>query len=245
MITTTIEKRKLLYSGKAKSMFETDNSDRLVVEFRDDTTAFDGVKHEKLMNKGLVNNQINAYLMGVLAKNHVPTHLDRVLSPTESLVRHLKMIPLESVIRNIAAGSLCRRLGITPKQKLVPPLYELFLKNDALHDPMINENHAISFGWATAEQLNQMETLTFKINEVLTKIFADAGLILVDAKFEFGVGSDGKIYLGDEISPDSCRVWDAETGEPLDKDRFRQDLGDVVTSYQIIAKKLGIKMQSA
>src|SRR3990167_77088 len=235
-------KKKLLYSGKVKSLYETANPELLISEFRDDTTAFDGEKHEKLADKGMVNNQINAHIMKLLQQAGVPTHFEKILAPNESLVRRLKMIPIECVIRNIAAGSLCRRLGIEAGLPLNPPLYELFLKNDKLHDPMINENHAISFGWATRAQLGQVKQLTFKINEVLSAMFATAHLLLVDAKFEFGVGSDKKIYLGDEISPDSCRIWDSDTHEILDKDRFRKDMGKVVASYQQIAARLGVQL---
>jgi len=236
----TVKKAELLYSGKAKSLFTTDQKDLLIAEFRDDTTAFDGIKKEALSKKGEVNNQINAHIMQVLEEAGIPTHHVETLSPTEEVVRRLKMIPLESVVRNVAAGSLCRRLGVTSGMQLDPPLYELFLKNDELHDPLINENHAVSFAWATTEQLQRMKALTLEINTVLSKLFSDVGLLMVDAKFEFGVGSDGKIYLGDEISPDSCRIWDKVTHEPLDKDRFRKDLGNVVGSYQIIAEKLGV-----
>jgi len=236
-------KTKLLYSGKAKSMYETNHPDFLITEFRDDTTAFDGVKHEKLENKGVTNNRISAHIMQALEKAGVPTHFEKLLSPNEILVKRLRMIPVECVIRNIAAGSLCRRLGIEEGLKLSPPLYELFLKNDTLHDPMISENHALSFGWATEAQLVRMKILTHQINTVLLKLFADAGMMLVDAKFEFGVGAaDGNIYLGDEISPDSCRIWDTETHEILDKDRFRKDLGGVVPAYQKIAERLGITL---
>jgi len=238
----SISKLEALYSGKAKSLFTTDEKDLLIVEFRDDTTAFDGVKHEKLANKGVVNNQINAHIMQALQKAGIPTHFVELLSPNEAVVRRLKMIPLESVIRNVAAGSLCRRLGVTSGMQLKPALYELFLKNDELHDPLVNDNHAISFGWAQQDQLDRMKELTFKINDILIDLFAKAGLLLVDAKYEFGVGSDGKIYLGDEISPDSCRIWDTVTHEPLDKDRFRKDLGNVVASYQLIAEHLGITL---
>jgi phosphoribosylaminoimidazole-succinocarboxamide synthase len=235
----SIEKKAVIYSGKAKSLFATNDPDLVIVEFRDDTTAFDGVKHEKLADKGEINNHISTYIMQALAAAGVPTHFKEMISPTEAIVRRLTMIPLENVIRNITAGGLCRRLGVTPGMKLNPPLYELFLKSDELHDPLVNENHAISFGWATREQLDEMRLLTFRINDVLTDIFDKAGMILVDAKYEFGIGSDGKIYLGDEVSPDSCRIWDKETQEPLDKDRFRQDLGNVVGSYKHIAELLG------
>ena len=234
-----IEKKEALYSGKAKSLYATNDPDLLIAEFRDDTTAFDGVKHEKLADKGEVNNHISAYIMQALEAAGVRTHFKEIISPTESVVRRLKMIPLENVIRNIAAGSLCRRLGVTSGMKLEPPLYELFLKNDELHDPLVNENHAISFGWATRSQLDQMRAMTFKINEVLSDVFDKAGMVLVDAKYEFGIDANGNICLGDEVSPDSCRIWDKVTHEPLDKDRFRQDLGNVVGSYKHIAELLG------
>lgn len=234
------EKKEQLYAGKAKSLFNTNDKDQVIAVFRDDTTAFDGEKCAKLEKKGEINNQISAHLMKILSEEGIPTHFVQLLSPTEALLKRLKMIPVENVIRNVAAGSLTRRLGIEQGTPLSPPVFELFYKNDALHDPMINEGHAISFGWATQEQLNQMCTLTFKINEVLQRVFHKADLILVDAKFEFGVGSDGHVYLGDEISPDSCRIWDKKTGESLDKDRFRKDLGRVIESYQQIAEALGI-----
>jgi len=238
-----LKKKDLLYSGKAKSLFTTDNADWLIVEFRDDTTAFDGGKREALADKGAVNNQISAYIMQILEKEGVLTHYKERISPYQSLVRRLKMIPLESVIRNVAAGSICRRLGVQVGKTFNPPLYELFWKNDELHDPLVNENHVVCFEWATQNQLDQMEQITFKINKVLTELFAKAGLILVDSKYEFGVSSDGNIYLGDEISPDSCRVWDEKTYESLDKDRFRKDLGNVVSSYQRIAELLGISIE--
>jgi len=177
--------------------------------------------------------------MTALESKGIATHFQGLVSDTECLVKRLAMIPVECVIRNVATGSLCRRLGVQNGLKLHPPLYELFLKNDELHDPLINEDHAISFGWASQESLDQMRDLTFKINDVMRDLFSDAGLILVDAKFEFGI-SDGKIYVGDEISPDSCRIWDALTQEPLDKDVFRKDLGDVVEAYFQVADRLGI-----
>lgn len=238
---TTLSKKELLYSGKVKSLFKTEDENYLIAEFRDDTTAFDGAKHEKLADKGMVNNKISAHIMEILEEAGVPTHFEKLLSPNEALLKHLRMIPLECVIRNVAAGSLCRRLGVEEGLRLDPPLYELFLKNDALHDPMISENHAISFGWATADELAKMKELTFKINDVLTNLLAKSNLLLVDAKYEFGV-KDGNVYLGDEISPDSCRIWDVDTHEILDKDRFRKDMGGVIAAYEEIARRLGIEL---
>lgn len=234
-------KQKLLYSGKVKSMYETDDPEFLIAEFRDDITAFDGKKHEKLVRKGIVNNQINAYIMQTLKKAGIPTHFESIILPNAAIVRRLKMIPIECVVRNIASGSLCRRLGIENGLQLNPPLYELFLKNDALHDPMINESYALSFGWAEQVQLDRIQGLSSKINNILFSLFSSAGLVLVDSKYEFGT-SNGEIYLGDEISPDSCRIWDVKTQEPFDKDRFRKDLGQVVESYEEIAHRLKISL---
>jgi phosphoribosylaminoimidazole-succinocarboxamide synthase len=237
-----VEKLKLIYSGKAKSLYQTNQKDLLIAEFRDDTTAFNGVKREVLADKGVVNNHISAFIMEKLQEAGIRTHFQGMISHNESLVKRLQMILLENVVRNIAAGSLCKRLGITPGLELKSPLHELFFKNDALGDPMVNENHAIAFGWASAEQLKKMKEMSLAINDVLKKLFFSAGMILVDSKYEFGIGSDGEMYVGDEISPDSCRIWDAKTKEPLDKDRFRQDLGNVIPSYQKIAQRLGIDL---
>ena len=209
------------------------------MHYRDDTSAFDGVKTESLSGKGEINNKFNAFIMEVLEKNGIATHFVRLLSDTDSLVKKLNMLPIECVIRNIAAGSICKRLGIEEGLDLDPPTFEFFYKDDDLHDPMINEFHIDSFGWASEDEVGQMKELTFKVNKVLKKLFLDAGMILVDYKLEFG-SFDNKLLLGDEFTPDGCRVWDIDTREKLDKDRFRQDLGDVVESYHIIANKLGI-----
>lgn len=237
-----MEKRTELYRGKAKTVFTTDNPDRLILEFRNDTSAFDGEKVEQLDRKGMVNNKFNNFIMSKLEAAGIPTQLDQVLSDTETLVKKLAMIPVECVIRNYAAGSLVRRLGVTEGQQLNPPTFEQFLKNDALHDPMINESLAISFGWATAEQLAKMKELTFKVNQVLQALFDEAGMLLVDFKLEFGVDSAGNIVLGDEFSPDGCRLWDKETRKKLDKDRFRQGLGGVVEAYEEVASRLGVPL---
>jgi phosphoribosylaminoimidazole-succinocarboxamide synthase len=235
-----VEKREELYSGNAKSVFNTDDADLLILEFRDDTSAFDGKKKEQLERKGKVNNIFNAFIMEKLKEAGIPTHFEKRLNDREALVKCMQMLPVECVVRNISAGSLCKRLGVEEGQTLNPPTYELFLKNDAQGDPMINESLAVTFGWATAEQLEAMQKLTYQVNGVLQRLFADAGLLLVDYKLEFGVFK-GEITLGDEFSPDGCRLWDAKTREKLDKDRFRQGLGGVVEAYEEVGRRLGIQ----
>lgn len=237
-----MEKREELYSGKAKSVFATDDADLLVMEFRNDTSAFDGKKLAQLDRKGQVNNQFNAFIMGKLQEAGIQTHFVKLLSSNQSLVKRLDMMPLECVVRNRAAGSLVRRLGVEAGLELNPPTYELFLKNDALGDPMVNESLAISFGWATQPQLEAMQALTIRVNEVLKPLFLEAGIVLVDYKLEFGIFK-GEILLADEFSPDGCRLWDAKTGEKLDKDRFRQDLGNVVEGYEEVGRRLGMHFQ--
>ncbi len=234
-----MEKREELFTGKAKSVYRTDDPDRFVLLFRDDTSAFDGEKIDQLNRKGMVNNKFNAFIMTKLEESGIPTHFDRLLSDQECLVKKLDMIPVECVVRNIAAGSLCRRLGVEEGIDLNPPTFELFLKNDELHDPMINEYHCQSFGWATQDQLQEMKRLTFEVNVVLKKLFDDAGMLLVDYKLEFAV-SNGEIVLGDEFSPDGCRIWDKETRNKMDKDRFRQGLGSVIETYEEVGARLGI-----
>ncbi len=234
-----MEKRNELYSGKAKSIFTTDDPDRMIMHFRNDTSAFDGEKVVQIEHKGAVNNKFNAFIMAKLEEAGIPTHFERLLGDDESLVKALSMIPVECVVRNITTGSICRRLGVEEDLDLDPPTFEFFLKNDALHDPMINEYHIRSFHWATDEEVEQMKSLTFKANAVLKDIFEKAGILLVDYKLEFG-RYHGSVMLGDEFTPDGCRLWDAKTRKKLDKDRFRQDLGDVVESYREVAQRLGI-----
>jgi len=234
-----VEKGKLINSGKAKSLYESSDPDFYIMHYRDDTSAFDGVKKESLEGKGKTNNKFNASIMQILEKEGVSTHFEKLLSDTDSLVKKLDMVPVECVIRNVTAGSICKRLGLKEGLNLDPPTFEFFYKNDELHDPMINDYHIKSFGWATEQQIEEMKLKTFEVNEILKKIFSEAGMILVDYKLEFG-SFKGELLLGDEFTPDGCRVWDSETREKLDKDRFRQDLGDVVESYNLIAKKLGI-----
>ncbi|WP_027351687.1 phosphoribosylaminoimidazolesuccinocarboxamide synthase [Halotalea alkalilenta] len=234
-----MEKRNELYAGKAKSIFATDDPDLLIMHFRDDTSAFDGQRVEQLARKGMVNNKFNAFIMGKLREAGVPVHFERLLSDDESLVKRLEMIPVECVVRNVAAGGLCRRLGIEEGRDLNPSTFELFLKNDALHDPMINESLAESLGYATVEQLATAKRLTFQVNDVLRQLFLDAGILLVDYKLEFGLHK-GELLLGDEFSPDGCRLWDAKTREKLDKDRFRQGLGGVIEAYEEVGRRIGV-----
>ena len=234
-----MEKREQLYSGKAKSVYTTDDADVMVLEFRDDTSAFDGKKVEQLDRKGMVNNKFNAFVMQKLEAAGIPTHFIKLLSETESAVKRLEMIPIECVVRNVAAGSICRRYGVQEGMDLNPPTFEFFLKNDALGDPMVNEYHIDSFGWATADQVARAKELTFAANDVLKAMFDQAGMVLVDYKLEFGMYK-GELVLGDEFSPDGCRIWDKETRKKLDKDRFRQGLGGVIEAYEEVGRRLGI-----
>ena len=237
-----MEKVKEIAAGKAKSMFTTNNANELIMEFRDDASAFDGKKRASLAGKGAVNNQFNAFIMDYLGDNGVEHHLINLIDNTHSLVHSLDMFPIECVIRNRATGSICRRLGTEDGLILEKPLFEFFLKDDDLGDPLINRNHIVSFGWAKDDELDEMISTSHKVNGLLTKLFADSGMILVDFKLEFGV-SNGKILLGDEFTPDGCRLWDDETLEKLDKDRFRQDLGDVIESYHMVAHRLGMQIK--
>lgn len=236
-----MKKGEQIYTGKAKSVYLTDDPDRLILEYRNDTSAFDGEKVAKLDRKGMINNRFNAFIMQKLEDGGIPTHQEQILSDQECVVKKLEMLPIECVVRNYAAGSLVRRLGVEEGMALNPPTFEFFLKNDALHDPMINDYHILSFGWASAEDIAQMKEMTFKVNEILKKLFLDAGLMLVDYKLEFGKFK-GQMVLGDEFSPDGCRLWDVKTREKLDKDRFRQGLGGVVEAYEEVAHRLGVEL---
>ena len=236
-----MQKQNLLYTGKAKSVYETDNSDYLILHFRNDASAFNGEKIAQLDRKGKVNNRFNSFIMQKLQEAGVETHFERQLSDDEVLVKRLKMIPVECVVRNYAAGGLVKRLGLTEGQPLVPPTYELFYKDDKLGDPMLSESTAIALGYASADELAQMHALTHKVNEVLSQIFDKADLMLVDFKLEFGLFHD-RVVLGDEFSPDGCRLWDKQTKKKLDKDRFRQGLGDVVEGYEEVARRIGVPL---
>ncbi|MCR4554388.1 MAG: phosphoribosylaminoimidazolesuccinocarboxamide synthase [Succinivibrionaceae bacterium] len=236
-----VQKKDELYRGKAKTVYTTDDPKRLIIFFRNDTSAFDGLKIEQLEDKGKVNNKFNYFIMKKLEEAGIPTQIEELLSDTEILVKKLDMVPVECVVRNVTAGSICKRLGVQEAMDLNPPTFEFFLKNDALHDPMVNDSHIASFHWATEEQVKTMKEYSFKINEVLKKLFDDAGMILVDYKLEFGL-YDGKIVLGDEFSPDGCRLWDKETRKKMDKDRFRQGLGGVIEAYKEVAARIGCEI---
>ena len=236
-----VQKKDELYRGKAKTVYTTDDPKRLIIFFRNDTSAFDGLKIEQLEDKGKVNNKFNYFIMKKLEEAGIPTQIEELLSDTEILVKKLDMVPVECVVRNVTAGSICKRLGVQEAMDLNPPTFEFFLKNDALHDPMVNDSHIASFHWATEEQVKTMKEYSFKINEVLKKLFDDAGMILVDYKLEFGL-YDGKIVLGDEFSPDGCRLWDKETRKKMDKDRFRQGLGGVIEAYKEEAARIGCEI---
>jgi len=234
-----MEKREQLYKGKAKTVYATNEPDLLWLTFRNDTSAFDGQKLAQLDRKGEVNNKINAFVMGQLEAAGVRTHFVRLLSDTEALVKRLTMIPVECVVRNVVAGSMSKRLGIEEGRVLPQPIFEFFYKNDALHDPLVNDAHIEVLGWATKSEIEEMKRLTFRVNDVLKPLFAKAGITLVDYKLEFGK-FNGAMLLGDEFTPDGCRLWDTSTQEKMDKDRFRRDLGNVIEKYIEVGKRLGV-----
>jgi len=238
-----MKRQEQLYSGKAKSVFTTEDRNTLILEFRDDISAFNAEKLDKLEDKGAVNNQLNAFFMGVLEQAGITTHFEKLLSSNESLVKRLEMIPVECVVRNIAAGSLCKRLGIENGAELTPPVFEFFYKSDPLGDPMINESHIKTFQWASDAEVSEMKHLSLEINNVLAPLFLEKGMLLIDYKLEFG-RFDGNLVLGDEFTPDGCRIWDVTTREQFDKDRFRKDLGDVVAGYLEVAKRFDVNITS-
>ena len=238
----TVARGAELYRGKAKTVYATDDPRYLVMHYRDDVSAFDGVKLAQLAQKGETNNRINAHVMETLARAGIATHFVRLVNERESLVRAMKMIPVECVVRNVVAGSMAKRYGIEEGMRLPEPIFEFFLKSDALHDPLCNDDHIRVLGWASADEIVQMKTLTHEVNDVLKPLFANAGIDLVDYKLEFGHPVDdpgGPVTLGDEFTPDGCRLWDARTGEKMDKDRFRRDLGEVIEHYREVGRRIG------
>jgi len=228
---------QLLYEGKAKQIFSTANEKEFLMKYKDDATAFDGLKKGVIENKGIVNNRVSNLLFELLEKEGIETHLIKQIDDRNVLVKSLQIIPVEVVVRNIIAGSLAKRVGQEEGCPLKTTIIELYYKDDELHDPMINEYHIRAMGWATDEQIKEMQTQALKINEVLRSFFGSIGIILVDFKLEFGVYED-RVILGDEISPDTCRLWDKESLEKLDKDRFRRDLGKEEEAYQEVVNRI-------
>ena len=233
-----MEKTTQLYEGKAKKVFATENPEYCIVSYKDDATAFNGLKKGTILGKGAINNRVTNHLMRLLEKNGVPTHLVEDLNDRETLVKKVSIVPLEVIVRNIAAGSLSKRLGLPEGVKMNSTVLEYCYKNDDLGDPMVNEYHILAMGWATREELDQIAAYSFKVNQVLSDYLREAGIELIDFKLEFGKTTDGQIVLADEISPDTCRFWDITTHEKLDKDRFRRDLGGVEDAYQEILRRL-------
>ena len=229
--------KDLLYTGKAKSVYRTDVNDRLIVEFRDDITAFDGGKKDVLKNKGSYNAEVSAFIFEYLAKNGVKTHFIGMLDKKRMVVRHLEMIPLEVIVRNVAAGSLVRNYPIKEGTPLNPPIIVIDFKDDSRHDPMLNDEIIVALGIATAKELKKIKTVALEVNRLLLAMMAAQGITLVDFKMEFGRGKK-MIYLGDEISMDSMRLWDKKTGESLDKDVYRFEKGDVMATYDRVARRI-------
>lgn len=232
-----VTKKNEIYRGKAKSLYYTDDPNVAIMEFHDDATAFNGQKKGSIQDKGYFNCQISAIFFQKLQEYGIKNHFKELISDNEMLVSSLKILPVEVIIRNIAAGSLCKRLGVEPGLSFEKPILELCLKSDELGDPFINDDHVIALKLANKDQLSEIKEMTLKINEILKDITSKVKLILVDFKLEFGI-QDGILYLGDEISPDTCRFWDADTKKVLDKDRFRNDLGEVTDAYKEVLDRL-------
>ena len=235
-----MEKTNQMYEGKAKKVFATDDENYCIVSYKDDATAFNGLKKGTILGKGVVNNKVTNHLMKLLESKGIPTHFVEELSDRETLVKKVSIVPLEVIVRNIAAGSLAKRLGLEEGVKMHSTVLEYCYKNDELGDPMVNEYHILAMQWATKEEIDLIAKYALKINDILTEYFKEANIELIDFKLEFGKTKDGKSVLADEISPDTCRFWDMTTKEKLDKDRFRRDLGDVDKGYREIMKRLGL-----
>ena len=233
-----MEKTTQLYEGKAKKVFATADENLVIVSYKDDATAFDGLKKGQIMGKGVVNNRMSNYLCQLLEKNGVPTHYVEELNDRETVVKKVSIVPLEVIIRNISAGSFSKKYGVEEGIVFDEPTLEFSYKNDDLHDPLLNAYHALALKLATKEEIETIKAMAFKVNEVLKEYFLSLGVKLVDFKIEFGRLADGTIILADEISPDTCRFWDAETNEKLDKDRFRRDLGGVEDAYKEMMKRV-------
>ena len=234
-----MEKKELLYEGKAKKVYTTENPDVLIVDYKDDATAFNGVKKGTIVGKGVVNNRMTNHIFKMLEEKGIPTHFIEELSDRETAVKKVEIVPLEVIVRNVAAGSFSKKLGIEEGFRLLSPTLEFSYKNDELGEPMINDYYAVAIGAATREEIDKITELVFKINEILVDYFKSIKVDLIDFKVEFG-RYKGQIILADEISPDTCRFWDSETHEKLDKDRFRRDLGHVEEAYEEIYRRIGL-----
>ena len=233
-----MEKKEQLYEGKAKKVFATDDANLVIVSYKDDATAFNGAKKGTIAGKGAINNVMSNHMFQLLEQQGVPTHFVEQLSDRETVVKKVSIVPLEVIVRNISAGSFATRYGVKEGIVFDEPTFELSYKNDDLGDPLMNEYHAIALGLATREEIELIKSMTFKVNEVMKQYFDTLNVTLVDFKLEFGKTADGQIVLADEISPDTCRLWDKTTGEKLDKDRFRRDMGGVEEAYQEIMKRV-------
>ena len=233
-----MQKLKQIYEGKAKKVYETDDPELYIVDYKDDATAFDGLKKGTIAGKGVINNRMSNLLMQVLEKNGVPTHFVRELSQRETLVRKVSIVPLEVIVRNIAAGSFSKRYGVPEGLVFEEPVLEFSYKNDALGDPLLNTSHALALKLATKEEIELIKKYAFAVNDLLKGFMKEIGIDLVDFKLEFGKTADGTIVLADEISPDTCRLWDEKTHEKLDKDRFRRDLGGAEEAYEEVMRRL-------
>ncbi len=233
-----MEKKDMIYEGKAKKVYNTSDAHLVIVDYKDDATAGNGAKKGTIVGKGPINNRMTNHLMKLVEKNGVPTHFVEELSPRETLVKKVSIVPLEVIVRNIAAGSLAKRLGLEEGVPMARTVLEFCYKDDALGDPMVNDYHILAMGWATEEELATIARYSFKINEVLREYLKEANIDLIDFKLEFGKTAEGQIVLADEISPDTCRFWDSSTKEKLDKDRFRRDMGGVEDAYQEVMKRL-------
>ncbi|HSN66141.1 MAG TPA: phosphoribosylaminoimidazolesuccinocarboxamide synthase [Fusibacter sp.] len=232
-----MKKLEQLYEGKAKKVFKTDDADHYLVEYKDDATAFNGEKKGSIHDKGVVNNKMSALLFKMLEEKGIPTHFEELLNDREQYVKAVQILPLEVIVRNVAAGSLAKRLGLEEGVVMKKTVLEFCYKNDALGDPMINDYHIFAMEYATPEQVEEIKEMSLKINELLIEFFIARGLKLIDFKLEFGLHK-GQVILADEISPDTCRLWDAETNAKMDKDRFRRDLGNVEETYQEVLSRI-------
>ena len=233
-----MQKLEQIYEGKAKKVYKTDDPERYIVDYKDDATAFNGLKKGTIAGKGIINNQMSNRLMQMIEQKGVPTHFVRELSERETLVKKVSIVPLEVIVRNIAAGSFSKRYGVDEGMVFEEPVIEFSYKNDALGDPLLNTDHALALKVATRAEIDTIKSYALKVNSILKAFWAECGVTLVDFKLEFGKTADGSIILADEISPDTCRLWDSATGEKLDKDRFRRDLGGVEEAYAEIMKRL-------